>query len=125
MALDHPPSEESPVEVTELLPLSPRVFHILLAIASEPRNGYQIATTVLENSDGKVRLSTGTLYEALHRMTRQGLLQPAPKGSHTKSDGRNQRFYIPTDLGLAALRAEAERLSRDAALAQAALGHAS
>ena len=50
------------------LPLSEAVFLILLSMAEEPRHGYAILKDVEELSQGRVRLSTGTLYGALRRL---------------------------------------------------------
>jgi DNA-binding PadR family transcriptional regulator len=44
------------------------VLLILLSLAEQPRHGYAILKDVEEMSDGRVRLSTGTLYGALHRL---------------------------------------------------------
>ncbi len=41
---------------------------ILLSLAEEPRHGYSILKDVEELSQGRVRLSTGTLYGALRRL---------------------------------------------------------
>ena len=52
----------------EAPPLSEAVLLILLSMAEEPRHGYAILKDVEELSQGRVRLSTGTLYGALRRM---------------------------------------------------------
>ena len=39
-----------------LLPLKPKVLHILLAVADGPRHGYSIMQEVAERTDGQVRL---------------------------------------------------------------------
>jgi DNA-binding PadR family transcriptional regulator len=100
------------------LPLTPRTFHILLALAPGPSNGYQIMTAVEEASRGSVTIGPGTLYEALHRMSRQGLIaeEAAPGGG--RQDGRGQRYYRCTPLGTAVLRRETERLAADLTLAR-------
>ena len=51
-------------EIAALLPLTPVVFHILLALADGPRHGYAIMQEVNHRSDGKVGLGPGTLYGA-------------------------------------------------------------
>ena len=54
------PSED----VDSFLPLPTAVFHILVALADQDRHGYAIMQDVAERTDGKVRLSAGTLYSA-------------------------------------------------------------
>jgi DNA-binding PadR family transcriptional regulator len=100
------------------LPLSPKVFHILLALAAEPRNGYQLGLRVDEASEGVIRLSPGTLYENLHRLSEKGMIREVEGMPDQKPDGRGQRFYALTEAGLETLRAEVTRLSADLALAR-------
>lgn len=96
------------------LPLTPRVFHILLALTDSARNGYQIMSAVEANTAARVRIGPGTLYEALTRLTDQGLLEEVAG----PVDGRRQRFYRLTSAGRSVLRAEAKRLAADVRLAQ-------
>jgi DNA-binding PadR family transcriptional regulator len=49
-------------------PLTEAVLLILLSLAEQPRHGYSILKDVEEMSDGRVVLSTGTLYGALRRL---------------------------------------------------------
>jgi DNA-binding PadR family transcriptional regulator len=49
-------------------PLSEPVLLILLSLAEQPRHGYSILKDVEEMSEGRVVLSTGTLYGALRRL---------------------------------------------------------
>jgi DNA-binding PadR family transcriptional regulator len=103
-----------------LLPLSPRSFHVLLTLAEQPQNGYQIMLLVEENSSGKVRVGPGTLYESLHRMREQGLLEEAGLGKRRRADGRGQRFYRLSRFGQRVLAAEARRMADDLRIAQGA-----
>jgi DNA-binding PadR family transcriptional regulator len=48
--------------------LSEPVLLILLSLAAQPRHGYSILKDVEQMSDGRVQLSTGTLYGALRRL---------------------------------------------------------
>jgi len=52
----------------ESLPLTEPVLLILLSLADQPRHGYSILKDVEVMSDGRVVLSTGTLYGALRRL---------------------------------------------------------
>jgi DNA-binding PadR family transcriptional regulator len=46
---------------TSFLPLTPAMFHILLALADGEKHGYAIIKEVLRRTDERVRLSAGTL----------------------------------------------------------------
>lgn len=100
------------------LPLSPKVFHILMALAREPMNGYGLGLSVEEASKGMIRMSPGTLYENLHRLASRGMIQEVEDGLEDRTDGRGQRFYALTEQGLEVFRAEVSRLSRDVACAR-------
>jgi DNA-binding PadR family transcriptional regulator len=52
--------------------ISESVFLVLLSLAEEPRHGYSIIKDVQQMTDGRVLLSTGTLYGALQRLLEQG-----------------------------------------------------
>ena len=97
-------------------PLTPAVFHILLALAGRERHGYDIMQQVEEDSGGAVKMGPGTLYGSLDRMIAAGLV--------TRSNTRDPRriYYKLTALGETALRAESERLSALAATARRQLG---
>src|SRR4051794_41492430 len=77
----------------DALPLTPPVFHILLALAGEERHGYGIMQDVSEQTEGALQLGPGTLYGCLKRMLAAGVggeweerpgpaLDDAPPGSH-------------------------------------------
>ncbi len=59
------------------LPLTPAVFHILLALSTGERHGYGIMKQVEVNSEGKVTMGPGTLYGSLKRMLDAGLYESA------------------------------------------------
>jgi len=50
----------------ELLPLTPAVFHILVALSEGERHGYAIMRQVAEDTDGSLQLGPGTLYGCLN-----------------------------------------------------------
>ncbi len=52
----------------ESLPVTEPVLLILLSLIEQPRHGYAILQDVQEVSEGRVTLSTGTLYGALRRL---------------------------------------------------------
>src|SRR5258708_27026764 len=87
------------------VPLTPAVFHILLALFGKERHGYDIMQQVKMDSQNAVKMGPGTLYGSLDRMIAAGL--------RAKSDTRDPRriYYKLTALGQATVRAETERLS--------------
>lgn len=97
-------------------PLTPAVFHILLALYGRERHGYDIMHQVKEDSRGQVKMGPGTLYGSLDRMIAAGLVIEG-----NKQDPR-RIYYKLTALGQTALRAESERLSAVAATARRQLG---
>jgi DNA-binding PadR family transcriptional regulator len=93
-------------------PLTPAVFHILLALFGKERHGYDIMQQVKTDSQGAVKMGPGTLYGSLDRMIEAGLV--------AMSDRRDPRriYYKLTALGQATLKEETERLSRVAVVAR-------
>ncbi len=56
------------------LPLTPAMFHVLLALADGEKHGYAILKEVALRTDGKVQLSAGTLYGIIHRLNAEGII---------------------------------------------------
>ncbi len=96
-------------EAGSLLPLTPTVFHILLALSQEPRHGYWIMQEVQRASEGQVGLGPGTLYGAIERMVDTGLIEEASPPEGEKPSAR-RRYYGMTTLGGRALLAESRRM---------------
>ena len=111
-----------PRSLNDVLPLTPTVFHVLVALASGPRHGYAVAQEVEELTEGRIVMGPGTLYGSLQRMQDAGLIEetdnPGDGGLHA---GR-RRYYGMTPLGSEALQAESDRLMRAVSVAQARLG---
>jgi len=59
----------------DLLPLTPAMFHVLVALADGETHGYAIMKDVEELTGGGVRLSTGTLYGIIKRLLADGLIR--------------------------------------------------
>ena len=55
-------------------PLTPAMFNVLLALASDDLHGYAILKEVAEQTNGEVQLSTGTLYGIIKRLLGEGLI---------------------------------------------------
>jgi DNA-binding PadR family transcriptional regulator len=99
-------------------PLTPAVFHILLALSSGERHGYGIMKQVEADSQGKVNMGPGTLYGSLKRMLEAGLVQESDKRLDPDMDDERRIYYRMTGVGIKALAAELERYKRIVMLAQ-------
>ncbi len=95
----------------DLIPLTPRVFHILLALVDVEQHGYRIMKEVEERSEGKVRIGPGTLYEAIQRLVKNGLIEESSDRPDAKMDDQRRRYYRLTQLGRGVLAAESDRLA--------------
>lgn len=99
-------------------PLTPAVFHILLALSSGERHGYGIMKEVETDSQGQVTMGPGTLYGSLKRMLDAGLVQESDKRVDPKMDDERRVYYQITGVGRKALTAEVERYRRIVGIAQ-------
>jgi DNA-binding PadR family transcriptional regulator len=106
----------------DLLPLTPAVFHVLLALTDGRSHGYAIAQEVESRTDGKVRMGPGTLYGSLQRMCAAGLIQESRRGNEEAGPGDRRRYYTMTPFGRKVLRAETRRLSGVVNYASAKVG---
>jgi DNA-binding PadR family transcriptional regulator len=98
----------------EILPLTEPVLLILLSLAEQPRHGYSILKDVEEMSDGRVTLSTGTLYGALRRLLDEGWIQRFEE----EESSRGRQAYRLTPAGRRNLQLEASRLKHLAKVAR-------
>ena len=95
--------------IQENLPLTEATCLIMLSLSPEPRHGYAIMKDVLSLSQGRVVLSTGTLYGALKRLLEAGWIERI-KHSGSGEPGRSRKAYALTDLGRRVLEAETARM---------------
>lgn len=95
----------------DFLPVTPAMFHILLALADRERHGYDIMREVEERTEGKVRLGPGTLYGSIKRMLGDGLVEELDERPDPELDDERRRYYRLTDFGYRVAVAEAERLA--------------
>ena len=91
--------------MSDLPTLTRAEFHVLLAVLDAPRHGYGIMQDVEALTAGEFRLGPGTLYTAIARLVRAGLIEEC------ESDSERRRSYTVTKHGKAAAREEAKRLS--------------
>lgn len=107
----------NPVE--DLLPLSPTLFHMLLALADGEKHGYGIMKAVERDSNGAVLIALGTLYGSIKRMIAAGLIEESEARPDPALDDERRRYYRITSVGREVLHAEAQRLARAVAVARA------
>lgn len=100
----------------ELLPLSPAMFHVLVAMADGDTHGYAIMKEVEQLTGGAVRLSTGTLYGIIKRLLADGLVREI--AVRTAGGDERRRSYALTPFGKDVARAEAARLEQTIAIAR-------
>ena len=86
-------------EPRDLLPLSPAVLNIMLALAGEERHGYGIMREVEERSGGRTKLGPGTLYGSIKRMLADGLIEESDERPDPAMDDQRRRYYRITDFG--------------------------
>lgn len=111
-----------PTALDRLLPLTPTVYHVLVALADGVRHGYAVAQDVEELSGGRIVMGPGTLYGSLQRMQENGLIEEADDPEDDALHAGRRRYYRMTPLGRTALQMESERLLRTATVARARLG---
>src|SRR6476659_64258 len=92
-----------------LLPLTPAMFYVLVALADGDTHGYAIMKEVERLTGGSVRLSTGTLYGIIKRLLAEGLIRASASRA---SDDARRRSYDLTAFGREVARAEAARLEQ-------------
>jgi DNA-binding PadR family transcriptional regulator len=89
--------------------MAPAIFHILIALADKPLHGYGIMLNISERSDGKVKLSPGTLYGSIKQMLEEGLIEEI--AGPPAADDERRRYYRITRAGREAARLEMARMS--------------
>lgn len=120
----------------ELLPLTPVVLHIMLALAdgrratdsddAVGRHGYAVAQEVEAMTDGQIRMGPGTLYGSIQRMLNSGLIEelgrqkmPARAHGQAVAEDERRRYYRLSTFGRRVLELELARLARVVILAKA------
>jgi DNA-binding PadR family transcriptional regulator len=94
------------------LPLTPAVFHILLALADEERHGYGIMQEIARRTGGQVVLGPGTLYGTIKRLLGDGLIEESGERPDPEIDDERRRYYRLTTLGRRVAHEEARRLAQ-------------
>ena len=102
---------------TDSAPVTEPVLLILLSLADSPRHGYALLKDIEAMSSGRVRLSTGTLYGALHRLLESDWIERF----ESADTSRDKRCYRLTAQGRRVLGFEFRRLKQLTRLAGARL----
>ena len=95
-------------EVRETRSLTEPVLLILTSLADQPRHGYALIKDIEKLSDGRVRLSTGTLFGALRRLLENGWIERFEQ----EDTSRGKQVYELTPEGLRQLQSELDRMRR-------------
>ena len=94
--------------VDHLLPLKPKVLHILLALADGPSHGYSIMQEVAARTDGHVRVWPAAMYGTLRELEELDLIVESDK--RPSGDDERRRYFALTPLGKKVLGEEVRRL---------------
>ena len=95
----------------DMLPLTPAVFHILLALADGEKHGYSIMQEVAAITDGAVRMGPGTLYGTIKRLLEARLIEESDERPDPALDDERRRYYRLTPFGERVARAESARFA--------------
>lgn len=95
---------------SDMIPLTPAVFHILLSLADGEKHGYAIMQAVDELSNGSVKMGPGTLYGSIKRMQKNKLIIEVEPRTDPDLDDERRRYYQLTEFGQRVATLEAQRL---------------
>ena len=105
-------------EPDSFLPLSPPMFHVLVALSGVELHGWAIMKEVSRHTAGRIHLSPGTLYGLIKRLLRDGLIAESDRRPPLHWDDQRRRYYALTGLGRSVVEAEVRRMERDLAVAR-------
>jgi DNA-binding PadR family transcriptional regulator len=104
------------IDPQDLLPLTPAVFHILLALTDGERHGYAIMQEVAVSTNHQINMGPGTLYGTLKRLLEAGLIEESDRRPGAEEDDERRRYYCLTGVGQRVVEAEAARYNEMAKL---------
>lgn len=99
-----------------LLPLTPVALEILLALANGERHGYDVMLAIERRTEGRISPNPGTLYRAIDRLVRTGLITATER---RLVSGESRRFFRLSRFGMRVAEAELRRLADQLAAARA------
>ena len=103
----------------EGVPLTPAIFHILLALTDGDQHGYAIMQEITRRTGGKFRIGPGTLYGSIKRLLAEGLIVEVDDRPDPTLNDERRRYYRLTDFGHQVAEAEARRLDELVGVARA------
>ena len=103
----------------DMLPLTPVVLHMLLALAEGEKHGYGIMKAVEQDTNGQMQIRVGSLYGSIQRMIDANLIEETDERPVPELDDERRRYYRLTDFGRRVLQAETQRLANVVDLARA------
>jgi DNA-binding PadR family transcriptional regulator len=107
-----------PPDSREMPPLSPAVFHILLALADGEMHGYAIMSHVESSTNGGIKIGPGTLYGNIKKLLADKLIHETDQRPDPDMDDERRRYYGLTAAGAQVLNAELERMRKALRLAR-------
>ncbi len=93
-------------------PLTPAVYHILLALADGDKHGYAIMKDVENQTAGRLKLGPGTLYGTIKRLLAANLIEEVDERTDPALGDERRRYYRLTALGRRLAWQENERLTQ-------------
>jgi len=102
----------------KMLPLTPAVFHVLLALVGGERHGYAIMQEVAESTEGRIKMGPGTLYGTIKRLLEAQLIEESDERPDPELDDERRRYYRLTGMGERVVQAEARRYADIVAVAR-------
>lgn len=107
-----------PDDVKRLIPLTPAVFYVLLALSSGPKHGYAIMQETNTLSEDSFQMGPATLYSTIQRLVALELIDETTDDSGEDS---RRRYYDLTKMGRLLLETDVSRMSTVAKMAAARL----
>ncbi len=97
-------------DASSLLPLTPAMLHVLLALADGDKHGYAIIKEVSRRTNDAVVLGAGTLYALIKRLLAEGMILESDDRPDPALDDERRRYYRLTPFGRSVAMAEVQRL---------------
>ena len=106
-------------DADSLLPLTPGMFQVLIALADGEKHGYAIIKEVARRTGGEIALGAGTLYAIVRRFVEEGVIAESAERPDPSLDDERRRYYRLTPFGRDVARAEAARMETALGMARA------
>ena len=111
-------TNELPDVLERMLPLTPAVFFILLALAEGEKHGYAIMQDVQSLSAERLRMGPGTLYSTVQRLLDMSLIEETQRAGERSDHENRRRYYRLTRMGKRLIETEVSRMESVVQLAR-------